>query len=1019
MAKTIRNAALGVRAKIPGASNSEITAPKRMWLTERILSRRRLICSFKWSWIWPCSFGFENSPSIARCHTAFCSSVNRTAMLALLILPTLLFQTRSMGLAKASADAPFANNVTLGAMTTRCRPDAPPIKGDRPSELAVQHALEHVERYSKLPVEIRQRDAANAILELRLMSTVTKDDLQNASQHFVQHGHRDYASTEREFLALALQPGQPIGVVMAALDVVRNVYDGPPDGNAVGLPQAVIRAMNAHEYDLAITYATGLTVLGEAWSGAEPLLQNAVDDAVSLREPISDQLIACLASGIVAIAPSRGLEYLTTRILAPRPVLTAVNSAGRGPLADRAVREPRTGQRRIKSVPSLGREAAAIAVIELPHMSAATLVTAIEPVLLADENTPFIADDKFASAILSLDRDGGIASPLAVASFLSLGAKYVSMPGNLGEREKVGGEFRTEFREFTEIKPPVRDRALLESVGAAAATFNAAVSDRNNHFGGRRGVSLADLNRLILESRIGYIAPIISSFDNNSKAAAFVHALSAPVALILLWMTVLRFAPLWLLRREIVLVQMRDGEVPFVSKALKGVMWFGLHSRYVQDRWVDAYLALRCADPILNLADSMVPLPLDYRPQLSQLFQEISSLEPAHVRDMAPTGRLRVLIIGEGGIGKSTVCAYIAGLLQHPDKVVRPLPYKCVAITLASDIDPSTSSEADVVSAIRSRLDDIVRDKLPLNDSFVSDALKAGRIGLIVDGMSEFSTPCSSAVKTFLTKSAPRVVIVTSRCETVVRSHFGVTLRPHRIETSGPLRSFLKEYCLKLGVALPGSATTESIANGVRRVSGDRTTPLLIWLYLQMRDSPNFSEPTSATGLMERYLEVLNGRISPPDKIPTDDVLSAARSIAMACCVSSKLYRASPVEISSVRSGGTSDDRIAYLIERLSVLTRDPYARIMFTIDPLCEYLAALHLLALIQSDYDAAFRTLDWNVDDDQRLALAEFVVRLEETALAFREAPSRTPAERSVTERFLTDLNLLRQKISTGETE
>ena len=811
---------------------------------------------------------------------------------------------------------------------------------------------------------------------------------------------------KQRFTRLAYDESQSPQVIGAALDVIRNVYGKPDPDDQTRLSSAVDGATSGNDAGRLMAYAEALIALGPRWSAVAPAVQGVLDRTVVSPGMAGGRLVPCLAAAYVSIAFSRGVDYVGARLLSQVPVSNVVASSLTSP-ASHASARARVAFRPLAPLRRETREAIVVRLLQLPPDLSQTLLPSIAPALLSRGNASFVLDASFRDA-LRRTTIGTRAAASGEAISLAMMENYLAnQDENAGQRARVAAAFRTAYHTFLDGPASASDAAALWSVYRTGSGFNEAMSDGDLTAGfvGRAKVDTAKARSLALRSTLG---PAFAGAAWLSQHWPLAFALVVP----LLWLGALGTAPVWLLRREAYLARVRDGDVPFVSKALTGCMaMLGLHGAFVQDRWVRAYARCRFEDPILGASSDVVPLPIDYRPQQARTLFDADALTPQHVAGFASGKRLRLLIAGEGGIGKTVLAGVVAGYLLHEDRAVRPFGHQAVAVSLSSDVDPKVSAES-LPAIIRSKIEDVVERRLPCEESFVRDALVCGRIALVLDGVSEMPAAAVSAIRDFLARTSVAVVIATSRNETILGERFGTVVRPRRIAGGKALLDFINGSSRNARCELRRPA--RDVASEIERIAGGTMTPLLVRLYLQTMLSGE--APAGAPGLMERYFETLNDRVARSDRIPTDIAAAGAGLIAMACCIQSQLYRSSPIGLQTVRTllGANADAHVAYFVERLCVLDRDAHGRVRFASDPLCEYFAGARFIERASSDYASTMALLDPAVGGERKRALYELTFKLSECAAAVLREEQRTRTELDVMRRLLDDVDALRSRLA-----
>jgi HEAT repeat protein len=322
-------------------------------------------------------------------------------------------------------------------------------------------------------------------------------------------------------------------------------------------------------------------------------------------------------------------------------------------------------------------------------------------------------------------------------------------------------------------------------------------------------------------------------------------------------------------------------------------------------------------------------------------------------------------IIGEGGLGKTTLACQIAlrAMSEDPTKRLcgtgRMLPIL---------LEPGVGSQ-------------VLREELSLKDAilleikgvsglepipeqgFLDRLLQTGRILLILDGVSEMDDSIEGEqwhrLELMVSKLAVSALVVTCRSPAPFASINHTDIHPLRIDTNH-LSPFINAYLSQAGVALPDLDVLSACVK-LRWLVKDRgITPLLARLYVEAligfckADRPLCELPSTVPDLMLAYLNELNRKPTDP-RIEDATVHRAAKSAAWECMMPSlrpgRADRAKVLRL--LNAGSIKPEVLDFLEQRLHVIETVPPAKteIEFMMDPIAEYLAGLHALDLYGSD--------------------------------------------------------------------
>lgn len=247
----------------------------------------------------------------------------------------------------------------------------------------------------------------------------------------------------------------------------------------------------------------------------------------------------------------------------------------------------------------------------------------------------------------------------------------------------------------------------------------------------------------------------------------------------------------------------------------------------------------------------------------------------------------------------------------------------------------------------------------PIPDELLERLLRQRRVLVIADHLSEMSEATRKAIRPEMPDFPVHALIVTSRIEETLGHVSKTTLKPLRI-AGNRLSSFMEAYLMQLGKR--DLFTDSEFFDACSRLSlmvGQRNiTALLAKLYAEqliaakvgsIQESPLQLPqlPDNIPDLMLAYLNELNRDVT-ENKESDRAIHHDAKIIAWECL--KQLYRPAAVkreDAIKALNGDNAEACLKYLETRLRVIqTIGPgQDQIRFSLDPLAEYLAALHLL--------------------------------------------------------------------------
>jgi HEAT repeat protein len=332
---------------------------------------------------------------------------------------------------------------------------------------------------------------------------------------------------------------------------------------------------------------------------------------------------------------------------------------------------------------------------------------------------------------------------------------------------------------------------------------------------------------------------------------------------------------------------------------------------------------------------------------------DVETLQPVFAAKIS-----RLLIQGEGGAGKTSLACQIAKWAMHVDPDERLCPHRMLPILIEEEFSTSLPQGKRLIEHIRRQLRELIGDPEPIPAELVEKLLRHRRILVIVDRFSEMSVASRDEIQLGQPDFPINALIVTSRNNESLGSIS--TIEPYRIE-GNRLSSFMEAY-LTFYRQRTGFADPEFFDHCGRltRIIGDRkTTPLLIILYARQMiadKAGTFPQemPENVPDLMLRYLSTLNASISLDLKPSNRDVHRDSKALAWHCLKDIlKPHAILRDQALEALGGEQPEDRLAYLENRLRIVETIGAAenQVRFTMDPIAEYLAALHLVEMLGHD--------------------------------------------------------------------
>ncbi|MEP0916204.1 HEAT repeat domain-containing protein [Leptolyngbya sp. DQ-M1] len=456
---------------------------------------------------------------------------------------------------------------------------------------------------------------------------------------------------------------------------------------------------------------------------------------------------------------------------------------------------------------------------------------------------------------------------------------------------------------------------------------------------------------------------------NPAAALIALYLLSMPS----LWLTVLLVRPLWLLKLNNALQPYTDfeiasplgGSIKIPLRFVLFIGWLHYHPR-VLDAWVKQQInvAREAFAHKSTVSDRKVYIPIP-------VVMDGNAIAELSSHDLHTTfwdGRQCLLIWGEGGVGKTSLACHLAKWAMSDDPDERLSRHRMLPVLIEQELDFKLPEEKSPFrEAIRGQLQALIDAADPLCDEFLEKLLRQRRILVIVDRLSELSEETRQQIRPGHPDFPANALVVTSRVEETLDEVPKTTVKPLRIE-GNRLSSFLEAYLNQRHKReLFTDAEYFDACSQLSRMVGQRNiTVLLAKLYAeQMIAKKEGSEgvlPDNIPDLMLSYLNELN-RDAAEDEPDNLTVHEDTKIIAWECL--KHFYRPAPAKreaiLDALQAQTEADEetvkaRLRHLEKRLRIVHAIGPAQdqITFSLDPLAECLAALHLVEQYQDDRTA-----------------------------------------------------------------
>ncbi|WP_240966794.1 SUMF1/EgtB/PvdO family nonheme iron enzyme [Nodosilinea sp. P-1105] len=483
--------------------------------------------------------------------------------------------------------------------------------------------------------------------------------------------------------------------------------------------------------------------------------------------------------------------------------------------------------------------------------------------------------------------------------------------------------------------------------------------------------------------------------------SAFVNGALTVVILVLAYGGVLLVKPRWLLWLP---GKLKIPNTP-IDLPIGLLLWLKYQPR-VLDAWVaDHLLAVRkdfCKKGTVKDRSIHIPIQIQLDGQL------VDELTPALLRPGFSRSPATLLLVGEGGVGKTSFACQIArwglGLVDTNDPSPQALCKQAMLpVLIEQELDNTPLRIA-------------IRDQLPRNPdgTFIADdlldaLLRQRRVLVILDHVSEMSDGTYNQMKQALEATPINALIITSRLKekNLGRPSYDL-LQPQKIE-GGKLSRFIEPYLEAQGQKDLFEDDTEFYRTCTRLSSMmaatlQSATALLVRMYVdQVIEAGGLKTaqlPDNIPALMLSYLRWLNRpeQVDASQRHDNDQVQQDAKRVAWECL--KHTYRPTDAKrpdvlaaLGATEPGSATEAakaRLTYLEKPLGLVQQEPAVKIV--LDPVAEYLAALHVTEFCQQAepterWQQFFETL--TADDETLAAMRGFLLAVRNCAEAERPLP------------------------------
>ncbi|MGL5062020.1 MAG: HEAT repeat domain-containing protein, partial [Microcoleus sp.] len=416
--------------------------------------------------------------------------------------------------------------------------------------------------------------------------------------------------------------------------------------------------------------------------------------------------------------------------------------------------------------------------------------------------------------------------------------------------------------------------------------------------------------------------------------------------------------PLWLLKIYETLKPI-GFKIPVLGTdvSLGFLIFFKYHPR-VLDAWVSAHIVATRKEfqqrETVGERKIFVPMPV---------ILDNNTIATLKGKDLQPTFAQKrgcLLIWEEGGAGKTSLACQIGKWAMSDTSEERICEHRMLPVLIEEELNIKVAEgKQPFIEAIRGQLQDLTDTAEPISEELLQQLLKQRRILVIVDHFSEMSEQTRTAIKPGMPDFSVNALLVTSRLQEDLDKVTKTTIKPLRI-AGNRLSSFMESY-LSQQQKRDLFSDTEFFNACIQlsTIVGDRNiTVLLAKLYAEQliakkEGTTDGNLPDNIAELMLHYLNKLNRSVT-ENNIGDATVHKDAKILAWECLKSTYRPAAANRQNAIIALGeDTAESRIKYLEDKLRIIQTKGVARdrIHFALDPVAEYLAALHLLDINGND--------------------------------------------------------------------
>ncbi|MEH2107130.1 HEAT repeat domain-containing protein [Nostoc sp.] len=486
---------------------------------------------------------------------------------------------------------------------------------------------------------------------------------------------------------------------------------------------------------------------------------------------------------------------------------------------------------------------------------------------------------------------------------------------------------------------------------------------------------------------------------------------------VILYLGVLWLSPFWLLKLP------KELKVPkiwiFPEFKLPDPVWHWLkYQPRVLDAWVEKHIDIFNNNfdnnETVSRRKNYISLPVDLLVTNKHEQQDLTALSP--LVDLVPNKyeqqeltadylritfkkdkRVRLLIWGDGGTGKTTIACQIAKWAMTKDKEKRLAEHLMLPVLIEQELK-SQSGEG-----IKALMEDIVGQIQELTDGeqkivdelLVEQLLRKRRILLIVDRFSEMNDDTRQKINPNLPEFPANALVVTSRIEEGNITGIDIQIKTLRLD-GVELTNFIKQYLIKRNKWELFENDQDKFLKECAKLTaivGDKKTIIVLLAKLYAERMINGKEnlpgtkrsPDNIPDLIIEHLETLNSDVVRRTNQEYHTVQPDAKLIAWQCLQQDyKPNYVDRVSMVAALGEGKANNILEYFEKKLYLIKSGQSHTIRFALDTLAEYLAGLYLVEY-HKDNETNWREFITKVDPnpDKREEIKGFLLAVRECCI------------------------------------